>query len=392
MQEQNEMKHYKQEYARLRQQIINLQNSNRYLISSFLHIFRNKVHIVKAGLLKKLPQLTDEKDLSRSQELALLLVLTILNTQKYPLSTTELLPFLVATLSAADVRSDTKLPCLAALRNLSKKLEHARDVVSSGAVRALLSLSLSLSLSLDRKTSEAVPCILGELAAASEAARKAMEEEEEEGEAAARVVLEAMTRHESAWCQEHATYLAMVLAHGSRALRRRMRQLGVVQALLEVSLLGSPLAQRRAAKILQWFKEEGPQGSRIRAHSSVRAPRRRGDSRIRFFLLRRPPEQYAVTSTNHARPLELVPATELASAAALAPTVALVPASPAGEEAARSHCTRPPRPAALHPGRAAAAPAHPAAQPRVRALPPESRRRPLPVPHPGAAVARRVDK
>ena len=233
-------------------------------------VFRNKVHIVKAGLLKKLPQLTDEKDLSRSQELALLVlsISSLVNTD-FPLSTTELLPFLVATLSAADVPSDTKLPCLAALRNLSKKPVHARDVVSSGAVRALLSLSLSL----DRKTSEAALCILGELAAASAAARKAMEEEE--GEAAARAVLEAMTRHESARCQEHATYLAMVLArHGSRALRRRMRQLGVVQALLEVSLLGSPLAQRRAAKILQWFKEEGPQSSRIRAHSG---PRMEGD-------------------------------------------------------------------------------------------------------------------
>jgi len=227
------------------------------------------VHIVKAGLLKKLPRLTDDKDLSRSQELALLVLsISSLANTDFPLSTTELLPFLVATLSAADVPSDTKLPCLAALRNLSKKLEHAHDVVSSGAVRALLSLSLSL----DRKTSEAVLCILGELAEASAAARKAMEEEE--GEAAARAVLEAMTRHESARCQEHATYLAMVLAHGSRALRRRMRQLGVVQALLEVSLLGSPLAQRRAAKILQWFKEEGPQSSRIRAHSG---PRVEGD-------------------------------------------------------------------------------------------------------------------
>jgi len=104
--------------------------------------------------------------------------------------------------------------------------------------------------------------------------------------------------------------------------------------------------------------------------AAVRAPRRRGDSRIRFFLLRRPPEQYAVTSTNHARPLELVPATELASAAALAPTVILMPASPAGEEAARSHCTRPPRSATLQPGCAAAAPAHLAVQTRVRALPP----------------------
>ncbi|CAL4901706.1 unnamed protein product [Urochloa decumbens] len=222
---------------------------------------RNKVHIVKAGLLKKLPELMDDKDLSRSQQLAqLLLSISSLANTDFPLSTSELLPFLVATLSAADVPADTKLPCLAALRNLSTKLEHVRDVVSSGAVRALVSLVP------DRKTSEAALSILGELAASSAAGRKAVEEDE----TAPRAILEAMTWHDSARCQEHAAYLAMVLvAHGgSGEMRRRMRQLGVVQALLEVSLLGTPLAQRRAAKILQWFKEEGQ--SRIRAHSGPR--------------------------------------------------------------------------------------------------------------------------
>ncbi|CAN6350138.1 unnamed protein product [Urochloa humidicola] len=222
---------------------------------------RNKVHIVKAGLLKKLPQLMDDKDLLQSQQLAqLLLSISSLANTDFPLSTSELLPFLVATLSAADVPADTKLPCLAALRNLSTKLEHVRDVVSSGAVRALVSLVP------DRKTSEAALSILGELAAARAAGKKAVEEDE----AAPAAILEAMTRHESARCQEHAAYLAMVVlaAHGGGALRRRMRQLGVVQALLEVSLLGTPLAQRRAAKILQWFEEEGQ--SRIRAHSGPR--------------------------------------------------------------------------------------------------------------------------
>ncbi|WVZ99668.1 hypothetical protein U9M48_044931 [Paspalum notatum var. saurae] len=226
---------------------------------------RNKVHIVNAGLLEKLPQLMD-KDIAISHQLALLLqsISSLANTD-FPLSASELLPFLVATLGADGVPADTKLPCLAALRTLSTKLEHARDVVSSGAVHALLSLSLDV----DGKTAEAVLSLLGELAAASAAGRKAVEEDA----AAPRALLEAMTRHESVRCQEHATYLAMVLlAHGngsgSPALRREMRRLGAVQALLEVSLLGSPLAQRRAAKILQWFKDEGQ--SRIRAHSGPR--------------------------------------------------------------------------------------------------------------------------
>ena len=92
-----------------------------------------------------------------------------------------------------------------------------------------------------------------------------------EDEEAPRALVEAMARHESAGCQEHATYLVMALAHGGgggRALRWRMRQLGAVQALLEVSLLGSPLARSRAAKILQWFKDDG-QG-RIKAYSGPR--------------------------------------------------------------------------------------------------------------------------
>jgi hypothetical protein len=52
-----------------------------------------------------------------------------------------------------------------------------------------------------------------------------------------------------------------------------MRRIGTVQALLEVSLLGSPLARSRAAKILHWFKNDGQ--DRIRAHSG---PRTEGSS------------------------------------------------------------------------------------------------------------------
>ncbi|KAF0927003.1 hypothetical protein E2562_029229 [Oryza meyeriana var. granulata] len=219
---------------------------------------RNKVHIVQAGLLKKLPLLMDDKDLSRSYQLALLLlsVSSLANTD-FPLASSELLPFLVAVLSADEAPADTKLTCMTALHNLSTKLEHVRDVVSSGAVHALLALSL------DRKTSEAALSILGDLAA-SAAGRKEMEDDE----MAPRALVEVMTWHESTRCQDLATYLAMVLAHGSRLQRRRMHQLGVVQVLLEVSLLGTPLAQKRAAKILQWFKDDGQ--SRIRAHSGPR--------------------------------------------------------------------------------------------------------------------------
>uniref|UniRef100_A0ACD5TDI4 Uncharacterized protein n=1 Tax=Avena sativa TaxID=4498 RepID=A0ACD5TDI4_AVESA len=227
---------------------------------------RNKVLIVKAGLLKKLPELTDDRDLARSHDLALLLlsVSSLANTD-FPLSSAELIPFLVATLSSSadDVATGTRLSCLAALRNLSANLAHVRAVAASGAVHALLALS-----SLDDTTSETTLGVLSDMAAASAAARREMAE----NEAAPRALVEAMARHESAPCQEHATYVVMALAHdgtgAGRELMRRMRRLGAVQALLEVSLLGSPLARSRAAKILQWFKEDGQ--NRIRAHSGPR--------------------------------------------------------------------------------------------------------------------------
>ncbi|XP_047044000.1 uncharacterized protein LOC124648253 [Lolium rigidum] len=227
---------------------------------------RNKVLIVKAGLLKKLPLLMADRDLATSHDLALLLrsVSSLANTD-FPLPSADLLPFLVATLSGttADVPADTKLSCLAALGNLSANLEHVRAVAASGAVRALFTLSL------DEATSEAALSVLADVAAASAAGRREMAKEE----AAAGALVEAVARHENARCQEHATYLVMVLAHGGgdagRELMRRMRRIGAVQALLEVSLLGSPLAQSRAAKILRWFKDDGK--DRIRAHSGPRA-------------------------------------------------------------------------------------------------------------------------
>jgi hypothetical protein len=114
-----------------------------------------------------------------------------------------------------------------------------------------------IALSLDDMMSEVALGVLVDLAAASAAERREMAEDE----AAPRALVEAVARHGSAWYQEHTTYLVMALAHGGghtrRELMRWMRWIGAVQALLEFSLLGSPLARSRATKILQWFKDDG---------------------------------------------------------------------------------------------------------------------------------------
>jgi hypothetical protein len=70
------------------------------LLTYAASFFRNKVLIVKAGLLKKLPLLMADRDLATSHDLALLLrsVSSLANTD-FPLPSADLLPFLVATLS-----------------------------------------------------------------------------------------------------------------------------------------------------------------------------------------------------------------------------------------------------------------------------------------------------
>jgi hypothetical protein len=84
-----------------------------------------------------------------------------------------------------------------------------------------------IALSLDNTMSEAALDIL-----VGAVARREMAEDE----AAPRALVEAVARHGSVQCQEHATYLVMALAHGGgharRELMRWMWRTGAVQALL----------------------------------------------------------------------------------------------------------------------------------------------------------------
>lgn len=61
-------------------------------------------------------------------------------------------------------------------------------------------------------------------------------------------------------CQERAAYVLMVVAHHSYGHRLAMVQKRAIPVLLEVSLLGSALAQKRAVRILESLREDRDQG------------------------------------------------------------------------------------------------------------------------------------
>lgn len=211
--------------------------------------------MVEAGLLEKLPQLMDTLEFSGKQELAVLLLsISSLAKTQFPMTPCHIISFLIEILDAEEVDEEIKVTCLATLYNLSTKLDNTRDIVSSGAVHTLMGL---LS---NRRASEGALAIMGNLIL-SAVGKKAIEDDS----MVPKALVETMTLFDKPRCQELAIYILMTLAHQSKTQRQKMAGLGIVSLLLEVALLGSPLAQKRALKMLQWFKDEGQ--SKIGAHS-----------------------------------------------------------------------------------------------------------------------------
>ncbi|KAF5729164.1 U-box domain-containing protein 7 [Tripterygium wilfordii] len=224
-------------------------NRRRVAVKALIELangtYTNKALIVEAGLLSKLPRNVDVLDNSTQQDFAELLssLSSLANTQ-FALNTPEILPFVMNILES-DSRIETKEPCLGVLYNLSAVLENAGSLVSNGVVHTLLRLSSVKDLS------EKALATLGHLVVTL-MGKKAMEDSELVPES----LIEILTWEDKPKCQELSAYILMILAHQSSVQRDKMAKSGIVPVLIEVSLLGSALTQKRAMKLLQWFKDE----------------------------------------------------------------------------------------------------------------------------------------
>ncbi|CAN7008390.1 unnamed protein product [Brassica rapa subsp. trilocularis] len=217
--------------------------------------YTNKALMVNAGICSKLPKNVEVLDQSTRYGFAeLLLSLSSLTSLQLPVASSQILPFLMETMNSDTTEMKCKEICLATINNLSLVLENAGPLVTNGAVKILLSLILVKDLS------EKALASLGQLVAM------------EKCSAVPKSLIEILTWEDKPKCQEYTAYILMVLAHQSWSQREKMAKAGIVPVLLEVTLLGSPLVQKRAVKLLQWFKDErnvrmgphsGPQTSRV---------------------------------------------------------------------------------------------------------------------------------
>ncbi|XP_014518119.2 U-box domain-containing protein 7 [Vigna radiata var. radiata] len=222
--------------------------------------YTNKALIVEAGILSKLAKTMDLVDESITSKLAeLLLSLSSLVNTEFPLASLDFIP-LLRHIFETDTCFDTKESCLSALYNLSTVLENASAMVSSGLVPILLEAS---SL---KEISEKALATLGNLSVTL-MGKKAIENSTMVPE----TFIDILSWEDKPKCQELSVYILMILAHQSSLQRKKMAQAGIVPVLLEVVLLGSPLAQKRAMKLLQWFKDE--RQTKMGPHSGPQTPR-----------------------------------------------------------------------------------------------------------------------
>lgn len=227
--------------------------------------------MVEAGILHKLPCNIQAMDESAKHDFArLLLSLSSLINSHFTiaLQTNEnAIPFIVKILDSTS-NSETQKCCLETLYNISTVLENVGPLVSNGVVHTLLKLSSSSKGLSDRALAS-----LGNLVVTSQG-KKAMEG----SPMVPSSLIEIMTWEDKPKSVELSAYILMMLAHQSSEQREKMAESGIVAVLLEVALLGSPLAQKRASKLLQWFKNEkqakmdphsGPQTGRVVIGSPV---------------------------------------------------------------------------------------------------------------------------
>lgn len=218
----------------------------------------NKAAIVKAGAVHKMLKLVDSSDELPDQSVAEAIVanflgLSALDVNKPIIGSSGAIPFLVKMLKDVDSSggSQAKQDALRALYNLSISPSNILPLLETDVVQFFVS---SLD---DMEVSERILLIMSNVVSTLEG-RKAVTSVPN----VFPILIDALSWNDSPGCQEIASYILMVMAHKSYVDRQAMIEAGIVSALLELTLIGSNLAQKRASRILECLRvDKGKQVS-----------------------------------------------------------------------------------------------------------------------------------
>ncbi|XP_027331799.1 U-box domain-containing protein 7 [Abrus precatorius] len=217
----------------------------------------NKAAIVKVGSVEKMLKLIESPDDVNSSVseaiVANFLGLSALDSNKPIIGSSAAIPFLVRTLQSLDNKSSSqaKQDALRALYNLSIFPANISFILETNLVPFLIN---SVG---DMEVTERNLAILSNLVSTREG-RKAISAVPD----AFPILVDVLNWTDSSECQEKASYILMVMAHKSYGNKQAMIEAGIVSSLLELSLLGTTLAQKRASRILEILRvDKGKQVS-----------------------------------------------------------------------------------------------------------------------------------
>ncbi|MFS7923347.1 putative armadillo-like helical protein [Helianthus anomalus] len=215
----------------------------------------NKAAIVKAGAVHKMLDLIkcDQDDGEPNHDvcagvIANFLGLSALDSNKPIIGSSGAIKFLVIFLVKmfknsvnGEVNSQVIQDCLRALYNLSLLASNVSPMIEIDDFVPFLLATLG-----DMEVSDRILSILSNVVSTSEG-RKAVSGVRDSFQ----ILVDVLSWSDSPNCQEQATYILMVMAHKSYRDRVIMIESGVTSSLLELTLLGSTLAQKRASRLLE---------------------------------------------------------------------------------------------------------------------------------------------
>lgn len=170
--------------------------------------------------------------------------LSALDLNKPIIGSSGAIPFLVKTLKILDgekkCRFQARQDALRALYNLSISPSNISFILEADLIPFLLN---ALG---DMQVSERILSILSNIVSTAEG-RKGISSALD----AFTILVDVLNWTDSPGCQEKSSYVLMVMAHKAYGDRHAMIEAGIVSSLLELTLLGSTLAQKRASRILE---------------------------------------------------------------------------------------------------------------------------------------------
>ncbi|CAA7407290.1 unnamed protein product [Spirodela intermedia] len=210
----------------------------------------NKSAIVAVGAVHKMVKIIGRGSVPWSVSEAVVanfLALSALDANKHLIGSSGAVPFLVETFRVVDpLHAQARLDAIRALFNLAIAPENVPCLVDAGLVPDLLAAIGDMSVS------EKVLPVLSSVVSTVEGRTAVIRTPE-----AFHILVDVLNWSDSPRCQEEAAYVLMVMVHKSYSDRTGMIEAGIVSSLLELTLVGTALAQKRAAGILECLRAEG---------------------------------------------------------------------------------------------------------------------------------------